>query len=1744
MATSQSRSGSADKSDAISTIKKSISSYKGKVSGIAGRADMIKGTCQDDPAECRKNLMIMQDMFEKLSGYYDTVSEKYIELVGLDPSRKQEWTDERDDFHKEYQKVYLPLADFVSKYSAPDANSGGTSQSSDTAISVALAIRASSMQDQLKPGKLERSMTPVEFRQWEKQYKNYYTATRMELMSYDEQVQMLLSNLSPALQQAVGARFEAANSIWNGDESCMKLLRRHFMSAYPLLDRRATFWDVKHQPGEDWSSYVARARSLATEAELQPHMTAEEITAMVLLNGIRHKKLLEKILNKWGSIGELPTPEEIEREGIIYWQTAGTSGRMLGGEGGKSARDGNKSRSANDQRGTKVVCRRCQKSGHDERECRSTKSCNFCGVLGHLEKNCWKKNGKDKSKSRKRTASRSPGHTPGRRGSGGRSPRRSPGRSPRRNSSGRSASPRDRRGRSPGRGRPAEKSRRLEVVQETSPADLQRQMQLLQCIARNLQNAQGSGSNQSDIPANTPVVPGAEYLRPPILAVSPVVPMPGTSTQYNMAVPPLMATRPRPEVQGPEMHSEAEARERRVASEISSCMQRLVITTTGPTVVTTVAARTTATQPATREVTTVSAARSTAPVSTPAAATPEVARPVVDRQVRPTPSTSTSTPAASRTIEEVTLEDDTPPTRYVQGLQTPKINCLFEDVKSGNQFRYLSLPDTGCTKSVISAYILEKYDISYTKSWDLSLTTASGSSMKVRGYVDLLCVTDQGSAPIQALVVDSCSDGIMLSWHDLVSIGSIPASFPLPDSSNSFHESWCKALITGSLNDNGKMLSAEIQSAKEMILSSYTDTLTDSLNGSVIKDAVMKIDLMENVDIQPSYISSPRPVPLHHRESADKVIKKLIDSGVIEPVTWPTEWCSPAHFVPKAGTTEVRLVTDFTRLNKYVRRPVHPFQTGAEILRQIKPTSKFFCKLDLISGYHQIFLEKASRDLTTFLVPSGLGSGNGRFAYLRGPMGLASTGDYFCIYTDKALSGLDLFKLVDDILIEADTLPELIRKVKAVLDRCREVGILVSRRKFQMGTAVPFAGHIVSGDGIKIDPKMTESLRNFPVPKNVSDVRSFLGLANQFTQFLPDLAHATLHIRQLLKKSVDFVWSDKHQTEFERAKSLLCSTQLVKPFDCNLPTYLLTDASKLYGLGYMLLQYKGEVPRVIKCGSTSLTDTQSRYATIELEMLGIQYAISSCQYYLLGCQVFHVVTDHRPLLGIFKKDLRDVTNARLQRLREKIVNYNFTVEWRPGKLHSIADALSRYPVFKGEASDVFNSELSRKITDLRDEPTMQFIWDAAKSVDYHRVVLALRNGRDLKQLQQSHPARCLKGVWHQLSLYDDHEYTLIMVDGQKIFVPEGARRKLLHLWHNSHAGEKKIKLMAQSSFYWPHMSNEIKQLVQSCSSCMRNLPSKCHKPKKGGTSILKLNPMDEVSFDLFTFEGEWLIMVDRYSGYFMIEKLNSTTTSAVLKVAEDWFNTFGWPKRVRADNGPQFRSDFDNFLTERNIKRESSSPYHHESNGLVEASVKNAKTLLERCKDAKIKWQPALQDFLNCPNVTSGVKPATLFWQRPVRSSFPLTESEINIREAEILRDATLSSDSHSKPKFKVGDKVLVQNMKSKKWTDHGVITEIRDNGQSYFIDLQDGSNKLRNVRYLKLDHTKVQTFEQDIKSQISVGSAVSQHSEECKLRGILKNADGHLRDNVINHNDQSVIKPLRRSDRLKKKRVSFQIDS
>ena len=135
--------------------------------------------------------------------------------------------------------------------------------------------------------------------------------------------------------------------------------------------------------------------------------------------------------------------------------------------------------------------------------------------------------------------------------------------------------------------------------------------------------------------------------------------------------------------------------------------------------------------------------------------------------------------------------------------------------------------------------------------------------------------------------------------------------------------------------------------------------------------------------------------------------------------------------------------------------------------------------------------------------------------------------------------------------------------------------------------------------------------------------------------------------------------------------------KITKHFDPSRLVQLLTDASQHHGLGYAKCQpcADGSLP-LITCGSKALTPTQQRYATVELECLAILWDIRKCSFYLKGLHTFTVLTDHRPLEGVFRKVLYDLPNARLMRMREELLGYNFSVKWVPGKNHQIADALS------------------------------------------------------------------------------------------------------------------------------------------------------------------------------------------------------------------------------------------------------------------------------------------------------------------------------------------------------------------------------------------------------------------------------------------------------------------------------------
>ena len=262
----------------------------------------------------------------------------------------------------------------------------------------------------------------------------------------------------------------------------------------------------------------------------------------------------------------------------------------------------------------------------------------------------------------------------------------------------------------------------------------------------------------------------------------------------------------------------------------------------------------------------------------------------------------------------------------------------------------------------------------------------------------------------------------------------------------------------------------------------------------------------------------------------------------------------------------------------------------------------------------------------------------------------------------------DQEKVVDDVLLHKATIPEHVAQVRAFLQRCREKGITLNPKKFHfLQQSVKFAGYLVTSEGIKADPDKVSAIANFPKPTNITDLRSFFGLVEQLAPFSKETAGTMEPLRPLMSMKNVFNWDANHDAAFEATKKVLVSPPILTTYDPQLETTLHTDASRTKGLGYVLMQKHPEGNKLVECGSRFVTDTESRYAMVELELQAVVWAIKRCKLYLQGLPHFNLIVDHQPLVTILDKYTLDaVDNRRLQNMKSKLTLYNFTTTWQKG----------------------------------------------------------------------------------------------------------------------------------------------------------------------------------------------------------------------------------------------------------------------------------------------------------------------------------------------------------------------------------------------------------------------------------------------------------------------------------------------
>ena len=285
------------------------------------------------------------------------------------------------------------------------------------------------------------------------------------------------------------------------------------------------------------------------------------------------------------------------------------------------------------------------------------------------------------------------------------------------------------------------------------------------------------------------------------------------------------------------------------------------------------------------------------------------------------------------------------------------------------------LPDTGCTQTIISAALANQLGVHINTGAAVQLLTANGEPMNRLGQAQLYMQHKDKTTTTFVIVASQVSHPALISWHNLKYLGVISSSFP---------HAQCSLVTSNQL--------------KQEMLLKFSTVYRDSISEKPMAGNPVHIHLKEHAI--PYRISVARQIPLRFQDQANKTIKHLLDLTIIAKCGTPSAWCSPGFFVVKGDGKSVRLVTDFTKLNSHIDRPVHPFPSVIAILQSIPSTAQFFAKLDAVNGYIQIPSDQQSSDLTTFILPSG------RYHYLRIPQGLNALSDEWCRRSDAIVEGL------------------------------------------------------------------------------------------------------------------------------------------------------------------------------------------------------------------------------------------------------------------------------------------------------------------------------------------------------------------------------------------------------------------------------------------------------------------------------------------------------------------------------------------------------------------------------------------------------------------------------------------------------------------------------------------------------------------------------------------------------------------
>ena len=794
-----------------------------------------------------------------------------------------------------------------------------------------------------------------------------------------------------------------------------------------------------------------------------------------------------------------------------------------------------------------------------------------------------------------------------------------------------------------------------------------------------------------------------------------------------------------------------------------------------------------------------------------------------------------------------------------------------------------------------------------------------------------------------------------------------------------------------------------------------------------------------------------RRIPFHLRQKVEAELKRLEDLDIIEKVEGPTPWVSPIVAAPKPKNPEqIRICVDMRMPNQAIKRTRHIMPTLDDILIRLNGAC-VFSKLDLNSGYHQLELDEESRNITTFSTHSGLRR------YKRLNFGVTSAAEIFQNHIAEQLADIqNAMNTSDDILVHGRNQQEHDEALIKVLNRMREAGLTLNKDKCQFSRdTIEFYGFVFGKKGVSPDVKKVEAITAMPRPTTQKEVRSFLGMTNYLSRFIPDYADTTKPLRDLTKKSREWNWDSSEENAFQKLKSQISNPKTLAYFNEKASTLLIVDASPV-GLGAILAQEDSQGKQsVVALASRALTDVESRYSQTEREALAVVWAVEYFHLYVFG-KKFTVISDHKPLEGIFNRPTSK-TNARIERWNLRLQSYDFVLKYKPGD-NNPADFLSRHPVTPAKVKTTHEAKVADEYvnflldhatpkavtrkeisTATTQDPTLQAVMQALKTGQWN---LPKDNSIDNTSFL------ILKTVRDELSLCDQSDAIL---RGSRIVIPLSLQQKVVDIAHESHQGLVKTKRLLREKVWFPHIDRIVEDKIKNCLACISTTTEHQREPLR--MTPLPSSPWSEVSVDFsgpFSSGDYILVVVDDYSRYPEVEIVSSTSAKSTIPKLHAIFARHGVPDVVKSDNGPPFNSnDFANFASYLGFKHRKVTPLWPQANGGVERMMRTFKKVIQAAHLEGKTWKQelfkALMNYRATPHCTTGISPAQALFNRPIRTRLPESQAtpsaaddQIRLNDNERKREMKEYADSRRSatvPDLQVGDNVIVRQPATSKVT-------------------------------------------------------------------------------------------------------------